>query len=94
MDVRVCVRSQTSPPPPPLQEPNLFSGTVYDNIAFGVPDEERAQVWACVHVSLTHSTQLTMAQVEKAARDANAHNFIIKLPQVRVSLVMCDVSRS
>ena len=43
------------------QDPFLFSGTVRDNIRFGIPDA-------------------TDAQVEDAARSANAHEFILALP--------------
>lgn len=44
------------------QESYLFSGTIYDNIAYGNPDANRANV-------------------EKAARQAYAHEFIQNLPQ-------------
>jgi ABC-type multidrug transport system fused ATPase/permease subunit len=43
------------------QDPFLFSGTVADNICFGVPDA-------------------SMEAIETAARLANAHDFIIDLP--------------
>ncbi|MCK5843623.1 MAG: ATP-binding cassette domain-containing protein, partial [Victivallales bacterium] len=43
-----------------LQEPYLFSGTIYDNIAYGV-------------------SGATREKVEEAARQANAHDFIIEL---------------
>jgi subfamily B ATP-binding cassette protein MsbA len=42
------------------QEPILFNDTVFNNIAFGMP-------------------QATMEEVEKAARIANAHEFILQL---------------
>jgi ATP-binding cassette subfamily B multidrug efflux pump len=43
------------------QDPFLFSGTVADNIRFGLPDADEATV-------------------EDAARQANAHDFIVSLP--------------
>ncbi len=44
------------------QESYLFSGTIYDNIAFGRKDA-------------------TMDEVIEAAKSANAHSFIMELPQ-------------
>ena len=44
------------------QEPRLFSDTIYNNIAYGLPDA-------------------SSAQVHDAARAANAHDFIMALPQ-------------
>ena len=43
-----------------FQEPNLFSGTIRENIVYGKP-------------------KATTKQIEKAAKDANAHEFIQKL---------------
>ncbi|MCL2461821.1 MAG: ABC transporter ATP-binding protein/permease [Defluviitaleaceae bacterium] len=45
-----------------LQDVNLFTGTVADNIRYGKPDA-------------------TQEEVERAARTANAHDFITRLPQ-------------
>ncbi len=46
------------------QEPVLFSGTIRDNIAYGAPDDDPP----------------TQAQIEAAARDAYAHDFITGFP--------------
>lgn len=54
-----------------LQEPVLFSVSVGENIAYGLPDD---------HVSKD--------DVIKAAKAANAHEFIISLPQVRLPFSM------
>lgn len=48
------------------QEPTLFSGTVRENIAYAVAGEGRIA---------------TDSEVESAARAANAHEFIARLPQ-------------
>ena len=45
-----------------LQDPHLFHGSLLDNIRYGRPEAE-------------------LAQVVRAARAANAHDFICKLPQ-------------
>jgi ATP-binding cassette subfamily B (MDR/TAP) protein 10 len=50
------------------QEPVLFSGTIFENIAYGRP-----------HASV--------AEVEKAALAANAHDFILSLPEAYESVV-------
>lgn len=50
------------------QEPVLFSGTIHDNIAYGVPNASRADV-------------------ERAAKDANAHTFICEFPNGYDTLV-------
>lgn len=56
-----------------VQEPVLFSVSVGENIAYGLPDD---------HVSKD--------DVIKAAKAANAHEFIISLPQVgRLSNMLC-----
>src|SRR5690606_38949819 len=47
------------------QEPVLFSGTIRDNIAYGAPE----------------SRPPTHAQIEAAARDAFAHDFITSFPE-------------
>lgn len=49
------------------QEPVLFSLSVAENIAYGLPND---------HVSKD--------DIIKAAKAANAHEFIISLPQVRI----------
>jgi ATP-binding cassette, subfamily B (MDR/TAP), member 10 len=50
------------------QEPVLFNGTIYDNIAYG-------------------KTRATKEDVERAAKAANAHDFISLLPQGYSSIV-------
>ena len=45
------------------QEPNLFAGTVTENILMGKPDAE-------------------FKEVEESAKQADAHNFIVTLPEV------------
>ena len=50
------------------QEPVLFDCSIKDNIIYGIPDDERDEV--------------TMEQVEEAAKSANIHHFISTLPQV------------
>jgi ATP-binding cassette subfamily B (MDR/TAP) protein 1 len=54
------------------QEPVLFSGTVYENVAFGLFGTDKA--------TLTNQEQ--RALVEKACKDAYADEFIEKLPKV------------
>lgn len=53
-----------------IQEPVLFSVSVGENIAYGLPDDN-----------------VTKDEVIKAAKAANAHDFIISLPQVCYLLV-------
>lgn len=48
-----------------IQEPVLFSVSVGENIAYGLPDDN-----------------VTKDEVIKAAKAANAHDFIVTLPQV------------
>lgn len=48
-----------------IQEPVLFSVSVGENIAYGLPDD-----------------YVSKDDVIKAAKAANAHEFIISLPQV------------
>ena len=50
------------------QEPVLFSGTIADNIAYGVPGASRADI-------------------ERAARDASAHAFVMDFPDGYETLV-------
>jgi ATP-binding cassette subfamily B (MDR/TAP) protein 10 len=50
------------------QEPVLFNGTIYDNIAYG-------------------KTHATAEEVERAAKAANAHEFIVNLPAGYESVV-------
>eukprot|EP00750_Incisomonas_marina_P029302 INCI712.2.p1 GENE.INCI712.2~~INCI712.2.p1 ORF type:complete len:512 (-),score=87.21 INCI712.2:580-2115(-) len=59
------------------QEPVLFSGTVEDNILYGIPEGERD--------SLSQDTRRQM--VEAAASLANAHGFIQELPNSYASEV-------
>ena len=49
------------------QEPVLFDCSIKDNIIYGIPDGERDDV--------------TMEQVEEAAKSANIHHFISSLSQ-------------
>ena len=51
-----------------LQEPVLFSVSVGENIAYGLPDED-----------------VSKEEIIKAAKAANAHEFIISLPQVNIT---------
>jgi ATP-binding cassette subfamily B protein len=53
-----------------LQESWLFSGTVYDNIAYGYR-----------HSGSEEDSQATMEDVVNAAKAAQAHPFIMQLPQ-------------
>jgi ATP-binding cassette subfamily B (MDR/TAP) protein 1 len=55
------------------QEPVLFSGTVYENVAFGLFGTDKAK--------LPENEQ--RALVEKACKDAYAQEFIERLPKVR-----------
>lgn len=48
-----------------MQEPVLFSVSVGENIAYGLPDDN-----------------VSKDEIIKAAKAANAHDFIISLPQV------------
>lgn len=48
-----------------IQEPVLFSLSVGENIAYGLPDDN-----------------VSKDDIIKAAKAANAHEFIISLPQV------------
>ena len=47
------------------QEPILFSSSIKENILYGVEDPD----------------SVTQDQLEKATREANAHNFILKFPE-------------
>ncbi|KAF4438147.1 putative ABC multidrug transporter, partial [Fusarium austroafricanum] len=53
------------------QEPVLFSGTIIDNVAFGLE--------GTAHANASHEEKLAL--VKSACQDANAHNFIERLPQ-------------
>ncbi|KAF1328535.1 Multidrug resistance protein abc superfamily, partial [Globisporangium splendens] len=55
------------------QEPVLFATTIHENIAFGA--------------SSSDGSEITRAQVEAAAKLANAHEFIMKLPNNYDTLV-------
>jgi ATP-binding cassette subfamily B (MDR/TAP) protein 1 len=48
------------------QEPQLFTGTIRENIMYGVPDDEQSQYGD--------------KEVQQAAMEANAHAFIVKFP--------------
>jgi ATP-binding cassette subfamily B (MDR/TAP) protein 1 len=54
------------------QEPVLFTGTVYENVAFGLFGTDKANVLP----------QEQRALVEKACKDAYAEEFIERLPKV------------
>lgn len=53
-----------------IQEPVLFSVSVGENIAYGLPDDD-----------------VTKNAVIEAAKAANAHDFIVSLPQVFLLLL-------
>ena len=53
------------------QEPILFSSSIKENILYGVDDPD----------------SVTQGQLEKATREANAHNFIMKFPDGYDTLV-------
>lgn len=53
------------------QEPVLFSVSVGENIAYGLPDDN-----------------VSKDDIIKAAKAANAHEFIISLPQVWYLVIM------
>lgn len=53
------------------QEPVLFSGTIIDNVAFGLE--------GTVHANASDEERLAL--VNAACQDANAHDFIERLPQ-------------
>jgi ABC-type multidrug transport system fused ATPase/permease subunit len=52
------------------QDPVLFSASVGENIAYGLPDDV-----------------VSKDEIIKAAKAANAHEFIISLPQVRQPII-------
>lgn len=52
-----------------MKDPVLFSVSVGENIAYGLPDDA-----------------VSKDEIIKAAKAANAHEFIISLPQVRKPL--------
>ncbi len=54
------------------QEPNLLDMTIKENIAYGLTFEAEAP---------------SMDRIIEAAKQANAHNFIMDLPQVRTPLI-------
>lgn len=53
------------------QEPTLFSGTIRDNIAYAASGD----------IAAGHGRVVTQNDIEAAARAANAHEFIARLPQ-------------
>jgi ATP-binding cassette subfamily B (MDR/TAP) protein 1 len=72
------------------QEPVLFSGTVADNISYGLPPELLGETAELVHpsgdasspaVSLKLSKEELRERVVAAAKLANAHDFISEFPQ-------------
>ena len=71
------------------QEPTLFGTTIYENIRYGRPEATREEVAACPSLNfssflfffLFSLVQLSIVlQIETAAREANAHNFIETFP--------------
>lgn len=54
------------------QEPTLFSGTIYENVAYGLASTSLS----------SKSDAEKMAMVVTACKSAFAHDFIEKLPQV------------
>uniref|UniRef100_A0A915EW78 Uncharacterized protein n=1 Tax=Echinococcus canadensis TaxID=519352 RepID=A0A915EW78_9CEST len=58
------------------QEPNLFAGTVTENILMGKPEAE-------------------FKEVEESAREADAHNFVVTLPEVIPNYrTICNIGSS
>ena len=53
------------------QEPTLFSTSIRDNIAYGAEDP----------------SQVTQEELERAAKEANAHDFIMEFPEGYDTLV-------
>jgi len=53
------------------QEPTLFSGTVRDNIEYAAMGD----------IAAGHTRTVTDSDIEAAAKAANAHEFIVRLPQ-------------
>jgi ATP-binding cassette, subfamily B (MDR/TAP), member 1 len=70
------------------QNPALFSGTIATNIAYGAPpksitlssDSSSDSNLTSRIGSLPHLNGATMAEVESAAKLANAHEFIMQFP--------------
>ena len=54
-----------------LQEPTLFSTSIRDNIAYGAVDP----------------SQVSQEELERAAKEANAHDFIMEFPEGYDTLV-------
>ena len=54
-----------------LQEPTLFSTSIRDNIAYGAEDPSK----------------VTQEELERAAKEANAHDFIVQFPEGYDTLV-------
>ena len=65
------------------QSPELFGISIADNIALGVPDAARGG-----------SPNVPQADVERAARSANAHDFIAALPEGYATTAGSGVSSS
>jgi ABC-type multidrug transport system fused ATPase/permease subunit len=64
-----------------LQEPVLFRATIWENIAYGLPEATSGFGPAWLDELDQASRQALLARVEQAARDANAHEFIMRLPR-------------
>ena len=54
-----------------MQEPTLFSTSIRDNIAYGAEDPSK----------------VTQEELERAAKEANAHDFIVQFPEGYDTLV-------
>lgn len=65
------------------QEPVLFSGTIYENVAFGLFGTDK--------VDLPESEQ--RALIEKACEDAYASEFIDQLPKVSLLISLSRMSK-
>jgi ABC-type multidrug transport system fused ATPase/permease subunit len=64
-----------------LQEPVLFRATVWENIAYGLPEAPSGFGPAWLAELDETGQRALLARVEQAARDANAHEFITRLPR-------------
>jgi ABC-type multidrug transport system fused ATPase/permease subunit len=64
-----------------LQEPVLFRASVWENIAYGLPEAPPGFGPAWLGALGDADRQALLARIEQAARDANAHEFITRLPR-------------
>jgi subfamily B ATP-binding cassette protein MsbA len=64
-----------------LQEPVLFRATIWENIAYGMPEAPSGFGPAWLGELDEADQQALLGCVEQAARDANAHEFIARLPR-------------